>query len=145
MRGLRVESRQPANPGLARQIRLCPGRLEDPLSMEQHRRRQFIDGLRAVAQFYENNPDAWYDGMHLTLNMYVWGRSARSTLAEMARAFGQCNKVYDDNNITLSRQFREQVTLAVFAPRAKVCRRVVMRTRILPARIVPATVAGRIP
>jgi hypothetical protein len=65
------------------------------------RRRQFIAGLRAVANFYEQNPGAWYDGMHLTLNMYVWGRSARRTLAEMARAFGQCNKVYDENNITV--------------------------------------------
>jgi hypothetical protein len=111
----------------------------------ERRRRQFIEGLRAVANFYEENPGAWYDGMHLTLNMYVWGRSARKTLAEMARAFGQCNKVYDDNNITLSRQFSEQVTVAVFAPRAKVCRRVVMGTRILPARIVPATEEIRIP
>ena len=105
----------------------------------ERRRRQFIAGLRAVANFYEENPGAWYDGMHLTLNMYVWGRSARKILAAMARLFGQCNKVYDDNNITVSRQFSEQVTVAVFAPRAKVCRRVVLGTRISPARIVPAT------
>ncbi len=112
---------------------------------DQPRRRQFIEGLRAVANFYEQNPGAWYDGMHLTLNMYVWGRAARKTLIETARAFGQCNKVYDENNITLSRQFSEQVTVAVFAPRAKVCRRVVMGTRILPARIVPATEEVHIP
>ena len=115
------------------------------MTRDQHRRRQFIDGLRAVAQFYEENPAAWYDGMHLTLNMYVWGRAARKTLAETARAFGQCNKVYDDTNITVSRQFSEQVTVAVFAPRARVCRRVVLGDRILPARIVPATKEVRIP
>lgn len=109
------------------------------MSIDQLRRRQFIEGLRAVAQFYEENPAAWYDGMHLTLNMYVWGRAARKTLAETAKAFGQCNKVYDDNNITVSRQFSEQVTVAVFAARAKVCRRVILGARILPARIVPAT------
>ena len=51
------------------------------MSIEQHRRRQFIEGLRAVASFYEQNPDAYYDGMHLTLNMYVWGGAARQTLA----------------------------------------------------------------
>jgi hypothetical protein len=145
MRCLRVESRQPVNPGLARQIRLCPAGLEDPLSMEQHRRRQFIEGLRAVAQFYETNPDAWYDGMHLTLNMYVWGRAARKALADTARALGQCNKVYDDTNITVSRHFSEQVTLAVFAARARVCRRVVLGDRILPARTLPATEEVRIP
>jgi hypothetical protein len=115
------------------------------LNLEQLRRRQFIEGLRAVAQFYEENPGAWYDGMHLTLNMYVWGRGARETLAQTARAFGQCNKVYDDNNITMSRQFSEQVTVAVFAARARVCRRVVLGARILPARIVPATEEVRIP
>jgi hypothetical protein len=109
------------------------------MNLQPHRRLHFIQGLRAVANFYEENPTAWYDGMHLTLNMFVWGRAARKTLAETARAFGQCNKVYDDTNITVSRQFSEQVTVAVFASRAKVCRRVVLGACVLPARIVPAT------
>ncbi len=106
-------------------------------SHEQHRRQQFIAGLRAVAKFYEENPTACYDGMHLTLNMYVWGSSARQVLAQAARAFGQCQKVYDDHNLTVSRQFSEQVTVAVFAPRAKLCRRVVIGERVLPARTIP--------
>jgi hypothetical protein len=109
------------------------------MNKEQHRRLHFVQGLRAVATFYEENPNAWYDGMHLTLNMFVWGRAARKTLAETAKAFGQCNKVYDDTNITVSRQFSDQVTVAVFAPRAKVCRRIVVGARVLPARIVAAT------
>jgi hypothetical protein len=106
---------------------------------DQRRRRQFIEGLRAVAQFYEENPGAWYDGIHLTLNMYIWGREARETLARTVRAFGQCNKSYDDVNITVSRKFSGQVTLSVFAARAKVCRRVILGTRILPARTLPAS------
>jgi hypothetical protein len=109
------------------------------MNKEQHRRLHFIQGLRAVATFYEENPNAWYDGMHLSLNMFVWGRAARKTLVETAKAFGQCNKVYDDTNITVSRQFSDQVTVAVFAPRAKVCRRIVVGARVLPARIVAAT------
>jgi hypothetical protein len=115
------------------------------LNIEQRRRRHFIEGLHAVAKFYEQNPDAYYDGMHLTLNMYVWGGAARKTLAETARAFGQCDKIYDDNNVTVSRQFSEKVTVSVFAPRGKVCRRVVLGERMLPARIVPATEEVRIP
>ncbi|MDT7811552.1 MAG: hypothetical protein QOJ42_1468 [Acidobacteriaceae bacterium] len=115
------------------------------MSDEQLRRRQFIDGLRAVAKFYEENPGASYDGMHLTLNMYVWGRTARKALIETARLFGHCNKIYDENNITVSRQFSEQVTVAVFAARARVCRRVILGSRILPERIVPATSEMRIP
>ena len=115
------------------------------MSDEQLRRRQFIEGLRAVATFYEQNPGAWYDGMHLTLNMYVWGRTARKALIETARLFGHCNKIYDENNITVSRQFSEQVTVAVFAARARVCRRVILGSRILPERILLATSEVRIP
>jgi hypothetical protein len=119
---------------------------EGQLKDELRRRQEFIAGLRAVAKFYEENPAVCYDGMHVTLNMYVWGRSARHVLALTARAFGQCDKVYDDHNLTVSRQFSEQVTVAVFAPRAKVCRRVVIGERILPARIVPEVrlPAGRV-
>jgi hypothetical protein len=118
--------------------------MEEKLNLGQQRRRHFIEGLRAVAKFYEENPDAYYDGMHLTLNMYVWGGAARKTLAETARAFGQCDKIYDDKNVTVSRHFSEKVTVSVFAPRGKVCRRVVGE-RMLPARIVPATEEVRIP
>jgi len=92
--------------------------------IDAQQRRHFIEGLRAVATFYEQHPDAYYDGIPITLNMYVWGNAARQTLAAMARAFGRCSKVYDDRNVTVARQFSEQITLAVFAPRAKVCRRV---------------------
>jgi hypothetical protein len=106
---------------------------------DQCRRRQFIEGLRAVAQFYEAHPEAWYDGIHLTLNMYIWGRKTREILARTVRSFGQCTKKYDDTNITVSRKFGDQVTLSVFASRAKVCRRVIVGTRILPARTVPAS------
>jgi hypothetical protein len=119
--------------------------MEQSMNLDQRRRWHFIQGLRAVAEFYEQNPDAYYDGMHITLNMYVWGGAARQTLRQMARVLAPCNKVYDDHNVTVSRQFSEQITVAVFAPRAKVCRRVVTGTRILPARIVPATSEIRIP
>jgi hypothetical protein len=118
---------------------------EDLMNNQQRRRRHFIEGLRAVAKFYEETPEAYYDGMHITLNMYVWGSAARQTLAQTARAFGQCNKVYDESNVTVSRQFSEQVTVAVFAPRAKICRRLVLGERMLPARIVPATQEVHIP
>jgi hypothetical protein len=127
---------------LARAVRR-PGK--ELMNSQQRRRRHFIEGLRAIAKFYEETPEAYYDGMHLTLNMYVWGGAARQTLAKTAKAFGQCNKVYDDSNVTVSRQFSEQVSVAVFAPRAKVCRRLVLGERMLPARIVPATPKVHIP
>jgi hypothetical protein len=110
--------------------------------IDRRRRRLFIEGLRAVASFYEQNADAYYDGMQITLNMYG---VARHTLCEMARVFGQRNKSYDDRNVTVSRRFNEQITLSVSVPRARVCRRVVSGARILPARIVPANKEVLIP
>jgi hypothetical protein len=108
-------------------------------------RREFIQGLRALADFYQQNPRAYYDGMHLTLNMYIGGREARPILVEMARLFGHCRKTYDDRTVTLSRPFGEQITLAVFAPRERVCRRLVTGVRVLPACTVPATNELHIP
>jgi hypothetical protein len=112
---------------------------------DQLRRQHFIQGLRAVAQFYEDNPGAWYDGIHLTLNMYIFARPAREILARTVRAFGPCAKTYDDTNLTVSRKFSDQVTLSIFAPRAKVCRRVILGTRILPGRTLPATPEVHLP
>jgi hypothetical protein len=110
--------------------------------IDRHRRRLFIEGLRAVASFYEQNADAYYDGMQITFNMYG---VARHTLCEMARVFGQRKKSYDDRNVTVSRQLNEQITLSVSVPRARVCRRMVNGTPILPARIVLATKEVLIP
>lgn len=108
-------------------------------------RCEFIQGLRDIADFYEQNPTAYYDGMHLTLNMYLWGREARPILAQTARAFGQCKKSYDENMVTLARAFGQQITLAIVAPRERICRRVVTGEQCLPARMIPATNEVHIP
>jgi hypothetical protein len=108
-------------------------------------RREFILGLRAVADFYQQNPAAYYDQMHLRLSMYVGGRQARPAMAAMARAFGHCQKTYEERHVTISRSFSEQVTLALFAPREKICRRVLIGEHIFPARIIPATKEVHIP
>jgi hypothetical protein len=138
LRSLCAAPGRPTDPGVTRQILSSKKgyRLSNP---DLRRRRQFIEGLRAVAQFYEDHPEAWYDGIHTTLSMYIWGRKTREILAQTVRSFGQCTKHYDDTNITVSRKFSDQVTLSVFASRAKVCRRVILGTRILPARTVPAS------
>ena len=110
-----------------------------------HARSEFIRGLRAIANFYEQNANAYYDEMHLTVSMYVGGREARTTMAAMARAFGQYNQTYDERNVTIARSFSEQVTLALFASKQKICRRVVIGEHILPARVIPATNEIHIP
>ena len=113
--------------------------------MTKSTRKPFIQGLRDLADFYERHPGVYYDGMHINLNMYIAGREALATLIATARAFGHCHKTYDERTLTLSRPFGSQLTLAVFARRERVCRRVVTGERILPARLVPATNEVHIP
>jgi hypothetical protein len=86
----------------------------------EERRREFIAGLRAVAKFYEDNPDVFYDGIHLTINMYVAGAAARAVLARTAGIFGNCCEILSDTQVTISRQFSKQVSLAIFALRSTV-------------------------
>lgn len=84
-------------------------------------RLQLIQGLRALADFYERNPAAYYDGMHLTINMYVWGDDAAGAFEGTARAFGSWTQRIDDRHVTIAHDFSDQVTLAIFASRAKLC------------------------
>jgi len=108
-------------------------------------RREFIRGLHAIADFYEQNPLAYYDRMHLTISMYVGGREAHTAMSDMAHAFGQYVKTYEEQTVTIARAFSKQVTLALFAPKEKICRRVVIGEHILPARVIPATNEVHIP
>ncbi len=83
--------------------------------------KQLIEGLRAVADFYEQNPAAYDDGMRLTLNMYAWGAEACTAMRETARAFGSCTRHIDHRNITISHDFGDRVRLAIFISRESAC------------------------
>ncbi len=78
-------------------------------------RRHFIRGLRAVARFYECNPDAYYDGMAVSLNMYVGGRAASETLAAMADVFGKCEQMRWQNHAAIAKNFSQNVRVEIFA------------------------------
>jgi hypothetical protein len=108
-------------------------------------RRDFIDGLMAVGRFYEEKPEAYYDRMKVTLCMYVEGRNARRALAGTARAFGECEKSFDEKHIGISKQFSENVRVELFAPGSDVCRQIILGTRIEPPISLPATGAIYIP
>lgn len=109
------------------------------------KRQEFINGLRAVADFYENNPAAHFDGMQLSISMYAWEEDAKSAIAATAKAMGKCEKEYDENNFTVRKNFSEIVSLGVFAPRAKVCTPVVVGTKVIPEHVVPATAETHVP
>lgn len=102
-------------------------------------RREFIDGLMAVGRFYEQNSEAYYDGMKMTLCMYVNGRGAKRALAATAKAFGRCEKSFGEKHVAVSMQFSGKIRVEIFAPRSDVCQRIVLGTRVEPAIILPAT------
>jgi hypothetical protein len=111
----------------------------------EERRREFIDGLMAVGRFYEQNPGAYYDGLKMTLSMYVDGKGAGSALASTAKAFGKCEKSCDEKYTAISKRFGRMVSVELFALRSEVCQRVVLGTRVEPSVVIPATRAARIP
>ena len=87
--------------------------------MKRHEeaRRQFIQGLRAVAAFYESNPDAYYDGMTVSLSMYAGGRAAAEILDAVAEVFGESEQLCQQNHRVVAKKFSENVKVEVFCPR----------------------------
>lgn len=86
------------------------------MSRQERARRQLIAGLRAVADFYESNPSAYYDGLTLSLCIYVTGSAASGILATMATIFGECEQSCNASHLTVSKQFSSKVKLEIFAP-----------------------------
>lgn len=85
------------------------------MSKRQSARQQLIEGLRAVAEFYESYPQAYDDGMMLVLSMYVSGHGANNTLAAMSSLLGECEQSYDQGFIAVSKIFSPRVKLEIFS------------------------------
>lgn len=109
--------------------------------MKEHARREFIAGLRSLAAFYESRPDAYYDGMRVTIGMYAPGRHAPQVFAAMAAAFAEedgraalstapaadqwsngcfCG-TFCCGHAVLTRNFSAKVRLELFASRVSRC------------------------
>jgi hypothetical protein len=91
------------------------------------RRADFIDGLRKMADFFEQHPQiktCSIDG-----NVFV----ERSELAALAR-LGGGSKEYYDSWFALRRTFGEDVRLDINVSREQVCRKVVVGHKIVPAQ-----------
>jgi len=111
-----------------------PVPVEDP---EAKARREFIAGLRDLADFFEQNPeiDKPYSGCTLTL--YV---SDKKKLAKYARAFGHAEKVVDDYSFRLSKEFGTTgVKVETYSSRQSVCERVKIGEEFVPTHKIAAT------
>lgn len=109
------------------------------------KRQEFIDGLRAVADFYENHPEAHYDEMGLNISMYAFTDDPKAAVVTTAKAMGKCEKEYCEEYFTIRKEFSGAVSLSVFAKRSKVCQAVKVGERVIPEHIVPATTEIVIP
>jgi hypothetical protein len=87
---------------------------DSEVSTSRTSRQELIDGLRAVAAFYEEHPQAYDDGMTLTLSMYVSGCAADHTLATMASALGTCDRSRSEEYRSVAKKFSSRVRLEFF-------------------------------
>jgi hypothetical protein len=82
-------------------------------------RAEMIAGLRAVADFYENNPAVYYDGMTVFLNMFAAGRDAGKLLDTAAASPGNWLECGDEKNRAVGRDFGKRVRLQIFSSSAR--------------------------
>lgn len=95
--------------------------------------KEYALALRQIADWYEAHPDAPFSP-----NIYVGGvHESREQAADLARALGSCRKEHHETTFHLVRDFGG-VELTFSFWRATVCDRVVVGTKEIPERIVPA-------
>ena len=104
---------------------------------EQQAREEFIQGLRDLADLYENQP-----GLQLpheqTINVFC---DSAEEFTEQARALGSVQKRDDGRYFTLRRTFGGVINFDLFTERDLVCERIVTGQRVIPAteaKLVPA-------
>jgi len=101
-------------------------------------RQAWLDGLRAMADWFEQNPERMSDlalgGGGIIVNLYPGGKKE---LAQLARKLGRVEKMQSGNLFYVSRKFGPHSIDGV-TMRDQVCRRIVTGTREIPEEIIPA-------
>lgn len=90
------------------------------------------DSLRDLAAFLDAHPEVEVSDQSITVLKYVM---ERQELVEIARR-GSWRKEFNRDYFELRQDFGNGIQLHVYIDRAKVCRRVVNGTRVVPA--IPA-------
>lgn len=98
-------------------------------------RQLVIEGLRAVADYLEARPDlpAPYIGQ-------LHAFPDPKTLSVVARAMGGFQKDHDGKYLTLVKEINSAVSFAVVFASEEVCERVVVGTKEVPEKVIPAHV-----
>lgn len=97
---------------------------------KQNERDEVCRGLREVADFLEDNPEAPLPSGQLG----IWlsgGSNSKTALAAVARTEGKWKKEYSAYAFTLSQMFHG-IRLAYMTSRGEVCERVVTGKKLIP-------------
>lgn len=105
------------------------------MSTEQER-RQFVEGLRRMADFFEAHSGVPFP-RSVELNVWIRGNE-REVLARAARALGTAEKTTLDRWFILKKNFSENVTVDFNAERDKVRRKVITGRRLVEQQVITA-------
>ena len=99
------------------------------MKVAETERDQFLFGLRELLEFVETHP-----GFPLpVLPRFSVSVGSKEDLADAARTLGKVQKEVSSAWYSIQRQFGS-ITLDIFAARDRVCERVVVGTKVIPAR-----------
>lgn len=100
--------------------------------------REWIDGLRKLADWAEKHPDSSLLDQGLNHYGFVYD-DAVTNLAKAAKAFGHAEKSKTDNYFNVVGRFGPH-KMEVTSPRENVCVRTVVGVEEIPEKIIPEQV-----
>lgn len=93
--------------------------------------KDFVAALRAIADFYERNPQLpYYEG-----NMLV--SCTKEQLLQVAQEAGTIQKDVDDEYFNLLKTFGS-ITIEFYCRREAICRRISKGMKTIPQQVIPA-------
>lgn len=110
-----------------------------PIAPHTPEAKEFIRSLRLLANWYEAHPEISVLP-HPYLFKTLWPsefKDPKTILAAVAKAGGKVAKNYTETEIQVEVRFGS-ILLRYDAPREKVCERVKVGEKIIPAKVVPA-------
>lgn len=111
---------------------------EHPTNEEKamEERLQKLNDTRTLVDWLEAHPNV---PLPQTIDFAGFGIYALNTKGEalmLAKEFGSATKEYNDDHLTIKKQFGTQTLQAVFS-RKEVCERVVVGTKVVPEQVTP--------
>jgi len=107
-------------------------------SYQQNRRDEFIAGIRGLIEWMESHPDMPAPSSMDTGNIFTW---SKEELTRLRRDCGLHDKMFSEYFAGFEHKFSNEVKLHLVIERDKVCRRVRVGEKVIPASpetVVPA-------